>query len=178
VSRVGKAPIPVPQEVTVNVQNNVVTAKGPKGELSVKIHPEILIAYENGVIQVQRPNDSKLFRSLHGLSRTLVANNIEGVQKGFTKRLEIVGVGYRAEIRGKKLLLTLGFAHQILFIPPPEIQITVEGNNVILVTGIHKELVGQIAAKIRSLRPPEPYKGKGIRYAKEVVRKKAGKTAA
>jgi large subunit ribosomal protein L6 len=178
VSRVGKAPITVPQGVTVQLNNNVVTAKGPKGELSVKIHPDMQILFQDNVIQLQRPSDNKMHRSLHGLSRTLIANIINGVQKGYSKRLEIVGVGFRAEIKGKNLFLSLGFSHQIIFVPPPEIKISVEGTNIIIIEGIHKGLVGQVAAKIRSLRPPEPYKGKGIRYLNEVVRKKAGKTAA
>ena len=177
-SRVGKAPITVPQGITVQLNENVVTAKGPKGELSVKIHPDMLISIQDNIIQVQRPSDSTTHRSLHGLSRTLIANIVQGVDKGYSKRLEIVGIGFRAEVRGKGLFLTLGYSHQILFIPPPEIKISVEGANIIIVEGIHKELVGQIAAKIRSLKPPEPYKGKGVRYADEVIRKKAGKTAA
>jgi large subunit ribosomal protein L6 len=171
-------PIAIPDGVTVNFDNNLVTAKGPKGELSVKIHPDIQLKMEEGEIKVERPSDGKTHRSLHGLSRTLVANIVEGVTAGFEKKLEIIGVGYRAEMRGKKLLLSLGFAHQILMIAPDDITLAVEGNNIITVSGINKELVGQIAAKIRSFRPPEPYKGKGIRYSGEVVRKKAGKTAA
>jgi large subunit ribosomal protein L6 len=171
-------PITVPEGVTVNFDNNLVTAIGPKGELSVQIHPEIQLTMEQGEIKVIRPTDGKIHRSLHGLSRSLIANIVEGVTNGFQKKLEIVGVGYRAEMRGKKLLLSLGYAHQILMIAPDDIKIEVEGNNIINVSGINKELVGQIAAKIRSFRPPEPYKGKGIRYSTEVVRKKAGKTAA
>jgi len=178
VSRVGKAPIQIPSGVTINMAGNLVTAKGPKGELSVKLHPGIKISLEDTTIKVERANNSKLQRSLHGLSRTLIANIVEGVNKGYEKRLEIVGVGYRAETRGKSLLLSLGYSHQIAFRPPEDIKVSSEGNTVIVVRGIDKALVGQIAAKIRSLKPPEPYKGKGIRYAGEVVRKKAGKTAA
>lgn len=177
-SRVGKAPIPVPEGVTVNIDKQLVSAKGPKGELFVKIPAEIIIEREEGSLVVKRPSDSKSHRSLHGLSRTLIANIVEGVHTGFTKRLEIIGVGYRAELKSEKLLLSLGYSHQVLFIPPEEISIVVEGNNVINVQGIDKQLVGQVAAKIRSFRPPEPYKGKGIRYSDEVVKKKAGKTAA
>ncbi len=177
-SRVGKAPIQIPSGVTINLAGNLVTAKGPKGELSVKLHPDIKISMEDSTVKVKRANNSKLQRSLHGLSRTLIANIVEGVNKGYEKRLEIVGVGYRAETRGKSLLLSLGYSHQIAFRPPEGVMVNNEGNTVIVVRGIDKALVGQIAAKIRSLRPPEPYKGKGIRYAGEVVRKKAGKTAA
>ncbi len=177
-SRVGKAPIEIPSGVTINLAGSLVTAKGPKGELSVKLHPDIKISMEEATIKVQRSNDSKPQRSLHGLSRTLIANIIEGVNKGYERRLEIVGVGYRAETRGKSLLLSLGYSHQIAFKPPEEVKVNNEGNTVIVVRGIDKALVGQIAAKIRSFKPPEPYKGKGIRYAGEVVRKKAGKTAA
>jgi len=178
VSRVGKAPIQIPSGVTINLAGNLVTAKGPKGELSVKLHPDIKISMEDSTVKVERANNSKLQRSLHGLSRTLIANIVEGVNKGYEKRLEIVGVGYRAETRGKSLLLSLGYSHQIAFRPPEGVMVNNEGNTVIVVRGIDKALVGQIVAKIRSLRPPEPYKGKGIRYAGEVVRKKAGKTAA
>lgn len=177
-SRVGKAPITIPDGVKVDVVNNLVTAIGPKGQLSTQLHHDLQVTIEKGQILVQRPNNAKMFRSLHGLSRTLIANIIEGITKGYEKRLEIIGVGYRAELKGKKLLISLGYSHPILFIPPDEIQIAVEGNNIIVIRGIHKELVGQIAAKIRSFKKPEPYKGKGIRYVGEYVRKKAGKTAA
>ncbi|MBN2355213.1 50S ribosomal protein L6 [candidate division KSB1 bacterium] len=177
-SRVGKAPIPIPDDVKVEIADNRVTATGPKGQLSVKVNENLKIIFEEGAIRVERPNDEKLNRSLHGLSRSLIANIVEGVTRGFEKRLEIIGVGYRAEMRSKNLLLNVGYSHPIVFIPPEEIQIAVEGNNIIVVKGIHKELVGQVAAKIRSFKKPEPYKGKGIRYAGEYVRKKAGKTAA
>ncbi len=177
-SRVGKAPITIPDGVKVEVANNLVTATGPKGQLAVQLHPNLVVEMENNAIEIKRPDDSKTFRSLHGLSRTLVNNIIEGVKNGFEKRLEIIGVGYRAEIKGQKLLLSLGYSHQIMFEPPDQIQFAVEGNTNIIVRGISKELVGQVAAKIRSFKKPEPYKGKGIRYAGEVVRKKAGKTAA
>jgi large subunit ribosomal protein L6 len=178
VSRVGKAPITIPDGVKVEVVNNLVTATGPKGVLQVQLHPEMLVEMDNGVLAIKRPNDEKNFRSLHGLTRTLVSNIIEGVSKGFEKKLEIVGVGFRGEMKGKKLLLSLGYSHQIIMVAPEGIELAMEGNNVVVVRGISKELVGQIAAKIRSLRKPEPYKGKGVRYQGEVVRKKAGKTAA
>ncbi len=177
-SRVGKAPITIPDGVKVDVANNLVTATGPKGMLAVQVHPDLIIKMDNGILEIQRPNDAKVYRCLHGLSRTLVNNVVEGVSKGFSKRLEIIGVGFRAELKGKNLLLSLGYSHQIVFAAPPEIELATEGNNIVVVRGINKALVGQIAAKIRSLRKPEPYKGKGVRYQGEVVRKKAGKTAA
>jgi large subunit ribosomal protein L6 len=178
VSRVGKAPITIPDGVKVDVANNLVTATGPKGKLEVQVHPELLIKMENGVLEIQRPSEEKTYRSLHGLTRTLVFNVIEGVSKGFEKKLEIIGVGFRAEMRSTHLLLSLGYSHQIIVAPPAGIELATEGNNIVVVRGINKELVGQIAAKIRSLRKPEPYKGKGIRYLGETIRKKAGKTAA
>ena len=177
-SRVGKAPITIPDGVKVEMVDNRVTATGPKGVLAVQVHPKMIIEIENAVVAVKRPSDDKTFRSLHGLTRTLVSNVIEGVSRGFEKKLEIVGVGFRGEMKGKKLLLSLGYSHQILVVAPEGIDLAMEGNNVVVVRGISKELVGQIAAKIRSLRKPEPYKGKGVRYQGEVVRKKAGKTAA
>ncbi len=176
-SRVGKLPIKIPDAVNLDFSGNIIKAKGPKGELSVNVHPDMKIKLDNGILTIERPSESKEHRSLHGLNRALVANIIQGVNEGFEKRLEIVGVGYRAELREKNLFLSLGFSHQIIFVPPAVIDISLEGNNVIIVRGIEKELVGQVAAKIRSFRPPEPYKGKGIRYLGEAVRKKAGKTA-
>ncbi len=176
-SRIGRLPITIPDAVTLTVENNVVTAKGPKGVLSVTVHPQMVLQREGATLKVARPDDSKTFKSLHGLYRTLINNAIEGVTKGYEKRLEIVGVGYRAEMKGRNLMLTLGYAHDILIKPPEGIEFATEGNNVIIVRGIDKVLVGQIAAKIREQRPPEPYKGKGIRYAGEVVRRKAGKSA-
>lgn len=177
-SRIGKQPIVIPDAVTLKVKDNLVTAKGPKGELSVAINKNLRIKLENGTATISRPSDSKEFRTQHGLYRTLIHNIIEGVTAGFEKRLEIVGVGYRAEMRGKNVLLSLGYSHDILFKPAAGIELTTEGNNTIIVRGIDKVLVGQIAAKIRSFRPPEPYKGKGIRYVGEQIRRKAGKTAA
>ena len=177
-SRVGKLPIALPDGVSVTIEGNLVTAKGPKGEMSVEIHPDMELKLEDGVLTVHRPTESKEHRSIHGLSRALVNNIVEGVSKGFEKRLEVVGVGYRAEMKGRNLLLSVGFSHQVLMVPPEGIELSVEGNNIIVVKGIDKVLVGQVAANIRAVRPPEPYKGKGIRYVDEVVRKKAGKTAA
>ncbi len=176
-SRVGKKAIPVPEGIEFKREGNRVTVKGPKGELSREIHPEIETRLENGHIVVNRPSDNKMYRSLHGLYRTLIANMVDGVSKGFEKKLEIRGVGYRAEMRGNRLTLHLGYSHPIVFIPPEGIQITCESPTNITVSGIDKELVGQVAAKIRAFRKPEPYKGKGIRYVGEYVREKAGKTA-
>jgi len=178
VSRVGKRPITIPDAVTLDIKDNLVTAKGPKGELSVAVHKDMILKVEDGALTVSRPSDAKEHRSMHGLYRTLVSNIIEGVTAGFEKRLEIVGVGYRAEMKGKNLMLSVGYSHDILFKPTDNIHISTEGNNAIIIRGIDKELVGKVAAKIRSFRPPEPYKGKGIRYAGEQVRRKAGKTAA
>ncbi|MBN1562126.1 50S ribosomal protein L6 [candidate division KSB1 bacterium] len=177
-SRVGKQPISIPEAVTIHIEDNVVTAKGPKGELSVEVNSDLTLTMKDGVLAVGRPSDEKYYKSMHGLYRSLVNNIIEGVTKGFEKRLEIVGVGFRAEMKGKNLLLSLGFSHDILFKPSANIELATEGNNVIIVRGIDKVLVGQVAAKIRSFRPPEPYKGKGVRYAGETVRRKAGKAAA
>ena len=176
-SRVGKQPITIPDAVTLDIKDSVVTAKGPKGELSVAISAELKTNIKDDVLTIERQSEEQRHRQIHGLYRTLVANIITGVTQGFEKRLEIVGVGYRAEMKGKNLLLSVGFSHDILFRPTDDIELSTEGNNVIVVKGIDKQLVGQVAAKIRSFRPPEPYKGKGIRYAGEVVRRKAGKTA-
>lgn len=176
-SRVGKLPIEIPQSIEVKIDGNTVTAKGSKGELQVTIHPDMSLNVSDGLIKVSRPSDSKLHRSLHGLSRSLVGNIIDGVSKGFSKKLEIQGVGYRAEIKSGRLVLQLGYSHPIVMHPPEGIDVSVEGNNLITVAGIDKQLVGQVAAKIRSFKPPEPYKGKGIRYVGEYVRRKAGKTA-
>lgn len=176
-SRIGKLPIPIPGEVTVDLKGTNIKVKGPKGELSGDFNPNMKLQMEDGQLRVVRANDSPTNRALHGLTRTLINNMVVGVSKGFSKTLEIVGVGYRAEIKSNRLVLQLGFSHQIVLVPPPEIKITVEGINMITVSGIDKYLVGQIAAKIRSFRPPDAYKGKGIRYHGEYVRQKAGKTA-
>jgi len=176
VSRVGKMPIEIPQGVEIKIEGNRIKAKGSKGELTVDVHPDMLVKIDDGLIQISRPSESKLHRSLHGLSRTLVANIIQGVSEGFSKQLEIQGVGYRAEMRDGRLVLQLGFSHPIVFVPPEGIETEIAGN-IITISGIDKQLVGQVAAKIRSFKPPEPYKGKGIRYVGEYVRRKAGKTA-
>ncbi|OQX86513.1 50S ribosomal protein L6 [candidate division KSB1 bacterium 4484_87] len=179
-SRVGKKPIDVPDGVSVEIDQNLVkVSKGDK-VLQTEVHPDIAVKYdaEKRQIEVVRPNDSRIFRSLHGLYRSLISNMVIGVTVGFTKRLEIVGVGYRAELKGRNLQLSLGFAHPILFKPPEGIEIKVETPTKFSVSGIEKQLVGQVAAKIRSFRPPEPYKGKGIRYEGEYVRRKVGKSAA
>jgi len=178
VSRIGKAPIPIPEKVDVNLNNNFLTCKGPKGELKRQLHREMKIEIENGEVVVQRPSDSKNHRALHGLTRSLVANMIDGVNSGFSKKLEIVGVGYKAEMNGKNLVLTVGYSHAIVVNFPDTVTASVSGSNEIVIEGSDKELVGMIAAKIRSFRKPEPYKGKGIRYAGEFVRRKAGKTGA
>ena len=175
-SRIGKLPIPIPAGVTVNIAGDNVTVKGPKGELKRTMPAEIKIAMEGTNAVVTRPSDDKKHRAFHGLTRTLLANMVEGVSKGFEKSLDIVGVGYRAEKTGDKLTLRLGFSHQVEVIPMPGLTLGVEGNNKIKVSGINKEDVGQMAAKIRALKPPDHYKGKGIRYTGEKVRIKPGQT--
>lgn len=177
-SRVGKKPIDLPQGVEVNLSAHSVQVKGPKGVLSRQIHPEIKVKVADKQILLSRPNDSKYYKSLHGLYRTLISNMVEGVIKGFEKKLEIVGVGYKGEFKNNRLNLQLGLSHPIVFVPPEGIEIIVESPNNISIRGIDKELVGHVAAKIRSFKPPEPYKGKGIRYSDEHIRRKAGKTAA
>lgn len=177
VSRVGRLPVVIPKNVTINLAGNNIEVKGANGQLSMKVHPNMRIEINNDQLKVSRPNDSNMNKSLHGLTRSLINNMIVGVSKGFEKKLEIIGVGYRAEMKSNRLVLQLGFSHQIVFVPPPEIKITVDGTNIITVKGIDRYLVGEIAAKIRSFRPPDPYKGKGIRYVGEYVRQKAGKTA-
>jgi large subunit ribosomal protein L6 len=174
-SRIGRKPIPVPTGVTVMVEGNVVRVKGPKGELERTLHPAITAAQDNGVVVVARPSDEPEHRALHGLSRTLVANMIEGVTKGFQKTLEITGVGYKAEPRPYGLQLALGFSHPVQFKAPAGIKLSAPNPTTVVVEGPNKELVGQVAAELRSLRPPEPYKGKGIKYAGEQIRRKAGK---
>lgn len=174
-SRIGKRPISIPQKVEVAVDGQQVTVKGPKGELSRSLPAEVEITQEDGTILVTRRNESRAARQRHGLSRTLVANMVEGVSQGFQRRLEIQGVGYRAQVQGRNLILNVGYSHPVQIEPPDGIQLAVENNTNVIVTGINKEDVGNVAAKIRSVRPPEPYKGKGIRYAGEFVRRKAGK---
>jgi large subunit ribosomal protein L6 len=174
-SRIGKHPIAVPKGVTVTIDGNNIKVKGPKGELERKIHPEMKIALENEQVTVSRPSEEANHKALHGLSRTLVANMVEGVTKGFQKQLEINGVGYKAETRPYGLQLTLGFSHAVEYKAPKGIKLTAPQPTQITIEGANKEIVGQVAAELRSLRPPEPYKGKGIKYAGEVVRRKAGK---
>ncbi len=176
-SRIGKKPIPLPQGVNVKREGELVTVKGPKGELKTQISGTIATAIENNEVVVTRPNDLAENRAAHGLTRTLINNMVQGVTQGFTRELDIVGVGYRAEVRGKSLVLNLGYSHPIMFFPPAEIMLAAPTPNSITVSGIDKQLVGQVAAKIRSLRPPEPYKGKGIKYRDEQIRRKAGKSA-
>ncbi len=174
-SRIGKRPVPVPNGVTVTVQGNAITVKGPKGELSRKLHPDMLVAVENGVVNVNRPSEEQNHRALHGLTRSLIANMMEGVTKGYQKQLEITGVGYKAEVRPYGLQLALGFSHSIQFRAPAGIKLTAPQPTQIVIDGPDKAVVGQVAAELRGLRPPEPYKGKGIRYAGEIIRRKAGK---
>jgi large subunit ribosomal protein L6 len=174
-SRIGKAPIPVPNGVTVTLTGNRVHVKGPKGELERSLPAEMLVKQENGVVTVERPSDEPNHRALHGLTRTLVANMVDGVTKGFQKTLEIVGVGYKAEARPYGLQLALGFSHPIEFRAPQGIKLTAPNPTTVVIDGSNKEVVGQVAAEIRSLRPPEPYKGKGIKYQGEQIRRKAGK---
>jgi large subunit ribosomal protein L6 len=176
-SRVGKKPIPVPSGVKVTVKESQIRVAGPKGELTKTIHPSIRVESDGQMLVVKRPSDSKFHRSLHGLTRSLIANMVDGVTSEYQKALEIQGIGYRAETKGKKIRLALGLSHPILFSPPEGVKVELDGPSKIKVSGMDKQLVGLVAAKIRSFRPPEPYKGKGIRYAGEIVRKKAGKTA-
>lgn len=177
-SRVGKNPIPVPKGVTVKIDGSKVTVKGPKGEMSQSFSPEVGIAMEDGHVVVRRESDIGRVRALHGLTRALIANMVTGTSTGFRRVLEMVGVGYKAELMGKRLNLTVGFSHPILITPPPGIAFIVENPTRFAIEGINKELVGEMAARVRKLRPPEPYKGKGIRYEGEQIRRKAGKTAA
>ena len=176
-SRIGRAPIAIPAGVEVKVgEGNLVTVKGPKGTLERKIHPAMTVKVDAGVVTVERPNDEKQNRSLHGLSRTLIANMVEGVTHGFKKELEVNGVGYRVQKTGKQLVMNLGFSHQVTVDEIDGITIDVADPNKIVINGIDKQLVGQFAADVRKRRPPEPYKGKGIKYADEVIRRKEGKT--
>ncbi|MUG99693.1 50S ribosomal protein L6 [Scytonema sp. UIC 10036] len=175
-SRIGKRPIKVPAKVQVTVDGAKVVVKGPKGELSRELPTQVTVSQDGEILQVTRRDDSRISRQMHGLSRTLVSNMVEGVSEGFQRRLEIQGVGYRAAVQGRNLVLNMGYSHQVQIVPPEGIQFAVENNTNVIVSGYDKEVVGNIAAKIRDVRPPEPYKGKGIRYAGEAVRRKAGKT--
>ena len=174
-SRIGKLPIAIPKGVTVTTEGSTVTVKGAKGELKKTFHPDLAIAVENGNVIVTRPSDEKEHKSLHGLTRTLIYNMVEGVTKGYSKTLEIAGVGYKAEPRPYGLQFALGFSHAIEYRAPTGIKLSAPNPTTVQVEGADKEVVGQVAAEIRSLRPPEPYKGKGIKYAGENIRRKAGK---
>jgi large subunit ribosomal protein L6 len=176
-SRVGKKPISIPKGVTITQTGNTLKIKGPKGELSDNFHPKIKIEVKNDQVLVTRPNDEKENKALHGLTRALVQNMVNGVTKEYTKTLDIVGVGYRAEVKGKNLLLNIGYSHPIYIVSPVEVNLQTPTQTQIVVSGIDKQLVGQVAAKIRSLRKPEPYKGKGIKYSDEQIQRKAGKAA-
>lgn len=182
-SRVGNLPIAVADKVTVDVgSKNCVTVKGPKGELSLQVDPDIKVVVKDGTVVMTRPTDQKRHKAIHGLYRSLLNNMVTGVSKGYRRELEIIGIGFRALVENGVLELALGYSHPIYFMPPDGISITVDTkrgkNTIITIDGIDKQMVGQVAAKIRSLRPPEPYKGKGVRYTDEYVRRKAGKTAA
>jgi large subunit ribosomal protein L6 len=176
-SRIGRLPVAVPSGVTVTLDGNHVAIKGPKGQLSRQLPADITVAHADGKITVSRPSDETRHKALHGLSRTLVANMVEGVTKGYSKQLEIIGVGYKAEPKPWGLLMVLGYSHPIEYRAPTGIKLTAPQPTQVLIEGPDKELVGQVAAELRSLRPPEPYKGKGIKYVDEVVRRKAGKAA-
>ncbi|MGV0023820.1 50S ribosomal protein L6 [Phormidesmis priestleyi] len=175
-SRIGKRLIDIPAKVTVTIDGQHVAVKGPKGELSRVLPPEVSVEQEGATVEVKRRDESRAARQRHGLCRTLVANMVEGVSTGFQRRLEIQGVGYRAQVQGRNLILNVGYSKPVDIPPPDGIQLAVEGNTNVIVSGIDKEIVGNTAAKIRAVRPPEPYKGKGIRYAGEAVRRKVGKS--
>ncbi len=169
-------PVPVPAGVTVDIQGRAVTVSGPKGQLHFDVHPDMQVSMQDGSIVVNRPSDNKVHRALHGLTRALLANMVQGVASGFSRELVVEGVGYRADMQDKNLVLSVGYSHPVVVAPPPGITFEVaKGNRNITVQGIDKQAVGEIAAKIRSVRPPEPYKGKGIAYAGEQIRRKAGK---
>ena len=177
-SRIGKKPVTVPKDVTLDLQGQVVAVKGPKGELRRSLHPEMQLALADGSFTVSRPSEATKHKALHGLTRTLVQNMVDGVSKGFSKTLEIQGVGYKAEAKPYGVNLIVGFSHPVKYEAPKGIKISVENNTVVKIEGADKEIVGQVAAELRAVRPPEPYKGKGIRYQGEQVRRKAGKTGA
>jgi large subunit ribosomal protein L6 len=174
-SRIGKHPVAVPNGVTVTIEGNTLKVKGPRGELSRTFHPDMKLTVKDGNVTVERPSEDAKHKALHGLSRTLVSNMVEGVTKGYQKQLDIVGVGYKAEARPYGLQLALGFSHPVEYRAPEGIKLTAPVPTQILIDGANKEIVGQVAAELRSLRPPEPYKGKGIKYAGEQIRRKAGK---
>lgn len=176
-SRIGKKPVSIPKGVDITLSGQSLKVKGPNGELALEVHPEMSVAHQDGEITVERPSDLPRHRALHGLTRALIGNMVEGVTSGFTRTLEIQGVGYRAEVKGKTLNMALGFSHPVEFQPPEGVAIECPNPTTIVVKGADKQAVGQTAAVIRGYRPPEPYKGKGIRYQGEQVRRKAGKTA-
>ena len=176
-SRIGKKPVTIPANVTLNVaEGSVVTVKGPKGELTREFHPDMIIKVEGNTVIVDRPDEEHLHKSLHGLSRTLINNMVEGVSNGFKKELDVNGVGYRCEKKGTQLVMRLGYSHEVFMDEIPGITIEVPTPNKIIINGIDKQVVGQFAAEVRGKRPPEPYKGKGIKYVDEVIRRKVGKT--
>jgi large subunit ribosomal protein L6 len=176
-SRIGRKPVPLPTGVTAQIEGHRITVKGPKGEISRVTHQDLTLALEENAVVVRRPSDESRHKALHGLTRTLVANMVDGVTKGFAKALEIQGVGYKAEPKPFGVQLVVGFSHPVPYHAPQGIKITVDNNVIVRIEGVNKELVGQVAAEIRAIRPPEPYKGKGVRYVGEQVRRKAGKTA-
>jgi large subunit ribosomal protein L6 len=175
-SRIGRKPIPLPAKVEVKIDGQQVTVKGPKGTLTHEVHPSVSIAIEDKEIVVTRINDERQNRALHGLTRALLANMVTGVSTGFRRELLIEGVGYTAEMRGKDLVMKLGFSHEVVVNPPANVTFSTEGRQKIIVDGIDKQVVGQVASNIRGWRPPEPYLGKGVRYAGEIIRRKVGKT--
>jgi large subunit ribosomal protein L6 len=174
-SRIGRLPIPIPTTVNVEVQDQTITVKGPKGTLRMAAHPTMTVQVRDQQVVCGRPSDSKFHKALHGLTRSLIANMVEGVTKGFERRLDLVGVGYRAAIQGQNLSMSLGYSHPIIYPVPPGIKIEVKDQTQVTVSGTDKQQVGAVAAKLRSFRPPEPYKGKGVKYSEERIRRKAGK---
>ena len=176
-SRIGKKPVIIPANVTVDIAaGNAVTVKGPKGTLSFNFHPDMILKQEGNIVTVERPDEEHLHKSLHGLTRTLINNMVEGVEKGYSKELEVNGVGYRATKEGNKLVMNLGFSHPVVMEETDDVKVEVPAPNKVIVSGIDKQKVGQFAAEVRGKRPPEPYKGKGIKYTTEVIRRKEGKT--
>lgn len=175
-SRIGKKPIEIPSGVEINIDGTLVSVKGPKGQLTKTFHKEVILRKEDNQLVVERPSDNKLHRSLHGTTRSIISNMVEGVTKGYEKTLELVGVGYRAAKSGNKVTLSVGYSHPVEFVPEEGIELDVPAQNKVVVKGIDKERVGAVAAKIRSIREPEPYKGKGIKYENERIRRKEGKT--
>jgi len=178
VSRIGKKPIPIPPNVTLTLAGTTVTVKGPKGQLVKEFHPETLIEIKDKEVQVNRKSNAGFHRALHGTARAIIANMIQGVSEGFERKLDIVGVGYKAEGKGSYVQFSLGYSHPILFVPPQGIEVNVVNPTSLVIKGIDKQLVGQVATKIRSFKKPEPYKGKGIKYTEERIKRKAGKAAA